>query len=94
MGLFREYPYKSQYQDRFALTKKEYHKNVYKVPTLRNITLTAPYFHDASAKTLTEAIDTMARYNLGTTVSKQDVALLASFLKSLEGERPAILDMP
>jgi len=94
MGLFRKYPYKAQYQDRYALTKKEYHKNVYKVPTLRNISLTAPYFHDASAKDLEEAIGTMARYNLGITISKEDIALVASFLKSLEGERPAILDMP
>lgn len=94
MGLFREYPHKPQYQDRYAVTKKEYHKNVYKVPTLRNISLTAPYFHDASAKNLEEAIDTMARYNLGITISKEDITLLVSFLKSLEGERPAILDMP
>lgn len=94
MGLFRDYPHKSQYQDRYTLTKKEYHKNVYKVPTLRNINLTAPYFHDASAKTLEEAIETMARYNLGITISKEDTDLLASFLKSLEGERPAILDIP
>ena len=94
MGLFRKYPHHKKYQDRYALTNKEYHKNVYKVPTLRNINLTAPYFHDASAKTLEEAITTMARYNLGITISKKDIALLTSFLKSLEGERPAILDMP
>ena len=94
MGLFRQYPYDIKYQDRYTLTKKEYHKNVYKVPTLRNITLTAPYFHDASAKTLEDAIQVMARYNLGIKISQKDIALLVSFLKSLEGERPAILDMP
>lgn len=94
MGLFRKYPHNAKYQDLYAVTKEEFHKNVYKVPTLRNITLTAPYFHDASAKTLEEAIVTMGRYNLGITISKKEVALLASFLKSLEGERPAILDMP
>ena len=94
MGLFRTYPHKSAYQDRYAITQKEYHKNVYKVPTLRNITLTAPYFHDDSAQTLEEAIKTMARYNLGTTISQNDSALLIGFLESLEGERPLILDMP
>ena len=93
MGLFRQYPYDTKYQDRYSITKKEYHKNVYKVPTLRNITLTAPYFHDASAKTLKEAIKTMARYNLGVTISEKDILLLISFLQTLEGERPLILDM-
>lgn len=94
MGLFKPYPYDPKYQDRYSLTNKEYHKNVYKVPSLRNITLTAPYFHDASAATLEDAIETMARYNLGISISQKDVDLLVSFLKSLEGEKPAILDMP
>lgn len=94
MGLFIDYPYDKKYQDRFALTKKEIHKNVFKVPTLRNITLTAPFFHDANATTLEEAIEMMAHYNLGITLSKGDISLLVAFLKSLEGERPAILDLP
>ena len=94
MGLFKNYPYDKKYKDRFTVTKKESHKNVFKVPTLRNITLTAPYFHDANATTLEDAIDKMAQYNLGVFLSKQDIDLLITFLKSLEGERPAILDMP
>ena len=94
MGLFRDYAYDPKYQDRFALTKSALHKNVFKVPTLRNITLTSPYFHDASAATLEEAITAMARYNLGITISKEDRDLLIIFLKSLEGDRPKILDMP
>ena len=94
MGLFRDYPYNPKYQDRYALTNKSYDKNVFKVPTLRNISLTAPYFHDASAATLEKAVETMARYNLGIVLPKHDIALLVSFLKSLEGEQPIILDMP
>lgn len=94
MGLFRDYPYDSKYQDRYALTNKEYHKNVFKVPTLRNITLTAPYFHNGEAATLEKAIETMARYNLGITLPKKDIDLLVTFLKTLEGDRPTILDMP
>ena len=94
MGLFRAYPYDAKYPDRFSVTHQDYHKNVFKVPTLRNISQTAPYFHDAKAKTLEEAIDTMGRFNLGIKLSKKDIALLSSFLKSLEGERPKILDMP
>ncbi len=94
MGLFRDYAYDPKYKDRFSLTKSALHKNVFKVPTLRNITLTSPYFHDASAATLEEAITAMARYNLGITISKEDRDLLVIFLKSLEGDRPKILDMP
>ena len=94
MGLFRAYPYNAKYQDRFSITNKEYHKNVFKVPTLRNISLTAPYFHDGSAKTLEDAIQTMAKHNLGISLSEEDVEVLVAFLKSLEGDRPIILDAP
>ncbi len=94
MGLFREYPYDKKYQDRYAVTKKEIHKNVFKVPTLRNINLTAPYFHDANATTLESAILKMGLHNLGISLSKEDIDLIIAFLKTLEGERPAILDMP
>jgi len=94
MGLFIDYPYDEKYQDRFAITQKESHKNVFKVPTLRNITLSAPYFHDANATTLEDAVNKMAHYSLGISISKQDLDLIIAFLKSLEGERPAILDMP
>ncbi len=94
MGLFIDYPYDKKYQDRFSLTKKEIHKNVFKVPTLRNITMSAPYFHNASAETIEEAVTTMARYNLGIFISKKERDLIVAFLKSLEGERPAILDLP
>ena len=45
MGLMRPYVHDDSYPDRYALTKRERHKNVFKVPTLRNVALTAPYFH-------------------------------------------------
>ena len=51
-------------KDRFEVTKNPYDKYVYKVPTLRNIALTAPYFHNGRVKTLKEAIKKMAYYNL------------------------------
>ncbi len=94
MGLFFPYPYNEKYQDRFAVTRKEKHKNVFKVPTLRNITLSAPYFHDANATTLEDAVSKMAYYNLGIILSERDRDLIIAFLRSLEGERPAILEMP
>ena len=93
IGLFRPYPYDPKYQDRYALTHKTYHKNVFKVPTLRNITLSAPYFHDARAKTLNEAIEKMAYHNLGIDITEEEIKSIILFLKSLEGEQPKILDM-
>ncbi len=71
---------------RYLVTKQEDDKFVFKVPSLRNVALTAPYFHDASAKTLEEAIDVMFRYQLGRVGSKEDKASIARFLKTLTGE--------
>ena len=53
-------PYEDCYGDRYEITHRDFDHCVYKVPTLRNIEKTAPYFHDASAKTLQVAIRTMA----------------------------------
>ena len=92
MGLFVPYKYDSEVPDRFAVTKQPKHKNVYKVPTLRNIALTAPYFHDASAATLTEAVKKMSYHNLGTDLSDEDVEAIVAFLKTLTGERPEVLE--
>ncbi len=71
---------------RYLVTKVESDKNVFKVPSLRNIALTAPYFHDASAKTLDDAVDVMFRYQLGRLASKEDKALIVGFLDTLTGE--------
>ena len=77
--------------DRYEITKNPEDKCVYKVPTLRNIDLTAPYFHNASAKTLTEAVKKMGYYNLGFEVSDEDAKDIVSFLKTLTGKKPAFL---
>jgi len=71
---------------RFNVTGKEEDKFVFKVPSLRNIALTAPYFHDGSAKTLEDAVSTMAAYQLGRDLSPEDLAQIVAFLKSLTGE--------
>ncbi len=94
MGLIKPYHHNISYPDRHKLTQKSEHINVFKVPTLRNIAQTAPYFHDASAKTLPEAVRTMGLHNLGITLQNKDVSALVQFLNTLSGERPAILDMP
>jgi len=59
---------------------------VFRVPSLRNVAQTAPYFHDGSVATLTEAIGVMAKYQLGRSISDEDVAKIEVFLKSLSGE--------
>lgn len=71
---------------RYLVTLDEEDRHVFKVPSLRNVAVTAPHFHDASAKTLDEAIDVMFKYQLGRTPSADDKARIALFLKTLTGE--------
>lgn len=71
---------------RFNVTKNEADKHVFKVPSLRNVALTAPYFHDGSAKTLGEAVDVMFTFQLGRLASAQDKELIVKFLHTLTGE--------
>ncbi|MEA3373411.1 MAG: cytochrome c peroxidase, partial [Campylobacterota bacterium] len=91
MGLITPYKYNKCYPDRYAITKKEQHKNVFKVPTLRNIALTAPYFHDGSAATLKEAIKIMSDHNLGYLHSDEEIKAIVAFLNSLTGDMPTIM---
>jgi len=71
---------------RFNVTKSPLDKGKFKVPLLRNVALTAPYFHDGSAKTLGEAVDIMGEYECGSKLSKDEISAIVSFLKSLTGE--------
>ncbi|WP_239649860.1 cytochrome-c peroxidase [Methylocucumis oryzae] len=71
---------------RYSVTNNERDKGVYRVPSLRNVAVTAPYFHDGSAATLAEAVDTMAHDQLGRTLSEQERNLLLEFLTTLTGE--------
>jgi len=92
MGTFLEYNTKSNYPDRSKVTNNPNHKNVFKVPTLRNINKTAPYFHDGSAKTLKDALIVMAKHNLGVKLGDKEIYKIVTFLKTLDGERPKILE--
>jgi len=73
---------------KFQVTKIESDRNLFRVPTLRNIALTAPYFHNGAVKDLNEAIRVMAKLQLGKDLSANDVKSISSFLKSLTGEFP------
>ena len=73
------------------VTKMENDKYVFKVPLLRNIELTAPYFHDASTWSLSEAVTIMAEYQLGVTLTNDERCNIVAFLNTLTGEQPAIV---
>lgn len=62
-----------------------------RVPTLRNITETSPYFHNGQIATLSEAIHEMGRIQLGVDLSADEVASIETFLKSLNGKKPSIV---
>jgi cytochrome c peroxidase len=62
-----------------------------KVPTLRNITKTAPYFHNGTVWNLSEAVDIMAHTQLGATLTKKEIKSIVTFFKSLDGELPKII---
>jgi cytochrome c peroxidase len=73
-------------QGRFNLTRLEEDRYVFRVPSLRNVAITPPYLHDASAPTLEDAVRIMARYQLGVDLSAGDVATISAFLGTLTGE--------
>jgi cytochrome c peroxidase len=68
---------------RYQVTRNPDDIHVFKVPSLRNVTKNAPYFHDASAATLEEAVDVMFKFQLGRVASKEDKAAIVKFLHTL-----------
>ncbi|SEN53628.1 cytochrome-c peroxidase [Pseudomonas sp. NFACC39-1] len=73
-------------EGRFNVTGDESDRQVFKVPSLRNVAVTAPYFHDGSAPTLERAVEVMFQYQLGREPMKNDTELIVEFLKTLTGE--------
>jgi len=71
---------------RFNVTGDPRDMYMFKVPGLRNVALTAPYFHDGSAATLPDAVGMMAKYQLGRPLTEQEVELIVEFLQTLTGE--------
>ncbi len=74
---------------RFDVTKDPAHKNMFRVPTLRNIELTGPYFHNGAVKELDEAVRVMAKSQLNKDLTNGEVEKLVAFLKSLTSKFPA-----
>jgi len=73
-----------------SVTGNDEDDHLFRVQSWRNVAMTAPYFHDGSAATLDEAVQTMAKVQLGTTLSKKDVADIVAFLETLTGEAPEV----
>lgn len=84
LGLVEPYPTKDK--GRYEITKDEDDMFVFKVPSLRNIQHTAPYFHDGSLKTLDETINIMAKHQLGEKLTSNDIRNIKSFLHSLSAK--------
>jgi len=86
LGLVVPYPTKDV--GRFTVTNLESDRYVFKVPSLRNIDKTGPYFHDGSVKTLPEAVKLMGKHQLGRDLFEGDVSSIVAFLKALTGDVP------
>lgn len=87
LGVAKPYPGLKD-EGRAKVTKRAEDRFYFKVPGLRNVEKTWPYFHDGSVKTLEEAVKLMAEYELGKSLSAADAASIVTWLKTLTGEIP------
>jgi cytochrome c peroxidase len=71
---------------RFNVTGQEKDRYVFRVPSLRNVELTSPYFHDGTTETLEQAVNVMVKYQLGRSLKSEQINLIIQFLKTLTGE--------
>lgn len=88
--------FRSEYDEKYKLTEDWGHRQratpdevgpgLWRVPSLRNIALTAPYFHNGSVPNLHEAVKVMARVQLNRHISEQEIDQLVAFLETLTGE--------
>ena len=76
---------------RAGVTGKDADRFNFKVPTLRNVEMTYPYFHDGAANTLTEAVDVMGRLQLGKKFTADENQKIVAFLKTLTGQQPSFM---
>lgn len=90
MGTVEPYKTDNPAEGLSAVTGKDADRFKFKVPTLRNVELTYPYFHDGAAKTLEEAVNIMGQIQLGKKFSDTETADIVAFLKTLTGKQPDI----
>jgi cytochrome c peroxidase len=89
MGLVEPYKTTAAAQGRADVTKQDADRMMFKVPTLRNVEMTYPYFHDGAVWTLKEAVDLMGRLQLGKKFTDKENAQVVAFLKTLTGDQPS-----
>lgn len=90
-GIYEAYKTMNKAEGRSAVTGRDADRFMFKVPNLRNVELTYPYFHDGAADTLEDAVDTMGRLQLGRKFTKEENAKIVAFLKSLTGKQPEFM---
>ncbi|WP_096896102.1 cytochrome-c peroxidase [Candidatus Scalindua japonica] len=90
-GIAKPYDKDTHTLGRYNVTKDEKDKYVFKVPLLRNIELTAPYFHDASTWDLAEAVNIMNEYQLGLKLTDSETSKIVAFLRTLTGDQPSVI---
>jgi cytochrome c peroxidase len=88
-GIVEKYVTDNPAVGRVAVTGQEADRQTFKVPTLRNVELTYPYFHDGAVDTLGEAVETMARVQLGRHFTPDESAKVVAFLRTLTGDQPS-----
>jgi cytochrome c peroxidase len=82
------HPYETADAGRFEVTKQEADRFMFKVPSLRNVTRTGPWYHDGSITALDDAVRKMAHHQLGKDLTDEEVAKIVGFLDTLTGELP------
>jgi len=88
IGVMVQYKDPKKISGRFEISKKNSDKDMFKVPSLRNVELTAPYFHNGLVKNLEEAVKLMGYHQLGIKLKDNEVAKIVLFLKTLTGKKP------
>jgi cytochrome c peroxidase len=91
MGVVEPYRTDNPAEGRVAVTGKDADRFNFKVPTLRNVELTYPYFHDGAADTLTAAVEVMGRVQLGRRFTDDENRRIVAFLRTLTGDQPSIV---
>jgi len=87
VGVVEPWPNQTD-EGRAAVTRAPGDRMMFKVPSLRNVEKTAPYFHDGSAATLDDAVRMMGKHQLGLELAPEEIESIVTWLKSLTGELP------
>jgi cytochrome c peroxidase len=87
LGAAKPYP-RADDPGRFRVTHAEADRSVFKVPSLRNVQKTGPYFHDGKTATLWAAVRDMGEYQLGRTLTDNEIGQIVTFLRTLTGQLP------